>query len=485
MIPRKSVLVVDDDLGLCWAIKKLLSPELYDVVVANRAEEALQMVQNGFVGVVVLDLNLPDQPGDWLFEKIQNIRPENPVIFLTGFGTTDLALQLIQKGAFDFIEKSHLKVRLNDAVSNAFELLEEHENAQMMMETGRVELAFSDLVTDSPEMRAIFRILKSVLASNVTVLVEGESGTGKELVARALHKAGVRQGNPFVALNCAGIPETLLEAELFGYERGAFTGAVQRKIGRYELANKGTLFLDEIGELQPNMQAKMLRLLENGEFQRLGGLETLSADVRLVSATHRRLDREILEGRFREDLYYRLAVFKVELPALRERTGDIQVLTKYFLEEQALTENRIFEGIDERAMDLLERYDYPGNVRELRNIISHAVVTSKGPFVTISDLPPDFLRRMSAGPSSIQNPVPVSHFQHAPPGHQSLRESEVTSVTSEFPTLKEMEKLHVEKALTASDGNKAEAARLLGINRVTLYRKIRDYDLAESEIQGL
>lgn len=317
-----------------------------------------------------------------------------------------------------------------------------------------------------------------MLASNVTVLVEGESGTGKELVARALHNAGIRQGKPFVALNCAGIPETLLEAELFGYERGAFTGAVQRKLGRYEQANEGTIFLDEIGELQPNMQAKMLRLLENGEFQRLGGLETLSADVRLVSATNRRLDLEISEGRFREDLYYRLAVFKIQLPALRERTGDIEKLTRHFLKEQSKVENRIFEGIDIRAMELLQRYDFPGNVRELRNIISHAVVSSMGPYVTISDLPQDFLRQVSGGGDDKTSSFLRSESFDGSSAFGTSRGIAPGVSFSKFPTLKEMEKVHVSKALKASEGNKAEAARMLGINRVTLYRKIRDYELS-------
>lgn len=479
MLEKKPILIVDDDAGLCWAIEKLLPEDEYDVHTAHRAADALQIAEGGFVGVVVLDLNLPDEPGAELFEKLQEIRPENPVIILTGFGTTDLALDLTQRGAFDFIEKSHLKLRLNDAVANAFDLLEEHDHAKRMMKEGRVELAFSSLVTDSPEMRAVFRTLRSVLVSNVTVLIEGESGTGKELVARAIHKAGTRQGHPFVALNCAGIPETLLEAELFGYERGAFTGATQRKIGRYELANKGTLFLDEIAELQPNIQAKTLRLLENGEFQRLGGLETLTANVRLVSATHRRLDREISEGRFREDLYYRLAVFKVQLPALRDRTGDIAKLSQYFLKEQSEVENRIFEGIDTRVMDLLERYDYPGNVRELRNIIAHTVVSSKGPYVTINDLPSDFLRRVAEQPEAVtrSQPLPLS-YEHEPIlTHGLFEHTERDLSLTKFPTLKEIEKKHVTAALQVAEGNKAEAARMLGINRVTLYRKIADYGL--------
>jgi transcriptional regulator with PAS, ATPase and Fis domain len=280
-----------------------------------------------------------------------------------------------------------------------------------------------------------------------------------------------------VTLNCAGIPETLLEAELFGYERGAFTGAVQRKIGRYELADEGTLFLDEIGELQPNLQAKILRLLENGEFQRLGGLETLTADVRLISATHRRLEREITEGRFREDLYYRLAVFKVQLPPLRERTGDIAKLAKHFLMEQSEAENRIFEGIDTQAMELLQRHDYPGNVRELHNIIAHAVVTSKGPYVTISDLPKDFLRsvvgKIDPVPGSSQAPLLMDTSPETVFPAQRGKEMSPMS----FPTLKDIEKRHVSLALETSGWNKSEAARMLGINRVTLYRKIRDYDL--------
>jgi transcriptional regulator with PAS, ATPase and Fis domain len=312
----------------------------------------------------------------------------------------------------------------------------------------------------------VFRSLKHALESKVPVLIRGESGTGKELVAKAVHRGSARQGGPFVAVNCAGIPDTLLEAELFGYERGAFTGAVGRKLGRFDLAQRGTLLLDEIGEMDPSLQAKLLRVLQESEYQRLGGVETLKADVRIVSATNRNLEEEVARERFREDLYYRLAVFTVELPPLRHRHGDVPLLVDHFITRAAAAENKRVRGVEPMALELLETYSFPGNVRQLENVIAHGVVAARGRMLRMADLPNSFLRAVQLERDSqpVQSSDSPTGTRHAATGQRS---------TGPFPTLAEVEWRHCQAALERSGGNKAEAARLLGVSRMTLYRKLK------------
>ncbi len=510
------VLAVDDDPGIRHVVKELLRPHGFEVLSVGTGREALIELRRGFRGVVVLDVRLPDLQGPDVFQAMRKFAPENPVIFLTGFGSADLALDSIRRGAFEFLDKDSLGNRLVGTVRNAFARLESEAPPKPEEPAGPAH--FPEIITGSPQMAAVFRTLNNAIASNVTVLISGESGTGKELIARAIHSHGTRATGPFVAINCAGIPENLLEAEIFGYERGAFTGAHSRKPGKFELADGGTLMLDEIGEMHPSLQAKLLRLIQDGEYQRLGGTETLHADVRVLSATHRDLEAEVKAGRFREDLYFRLAVFTVYIPPLRERVGDVPLLVDSFVERFAEREGKQIEGVDRTAMELLKSYTYPGNVRELENVLSYAVVSAKGPVLAIVDLPPNFLHAVSVHRREhVRRPVgalpgpPVVYIPKdgkggadqgatvpVPPegsrvAHRRLTPASLPAFVgpvrpgpilpparpadTPFPTLGELEKKHIRAAMERADGNKTEAARLLGISRVTLYRKLKDLDL--------
>ncbi|MFT7622859.1 MAG: two-component system response regulator AtoC, partial [Myxococcota bacterium] len=317
--------------------------------------------------------------------------------------------------------------------------------------------------------KPVMRALENAFTSSVPVLIHGESGTGKELAARAIHNQGPRKDFPFVAMNCAGIPEALLEAELFGHERGAFTGAVSRRLGVFEQAQGGTLFLDEIGDLHPSLQAKLLRVLQSKQFKRVGGNSTLTADVRVLAATNRDLEQEVEEGRFRPDLYYRLAVYTVLLPPLRDRAGDVPYLVVYFLTRCADRENKEIVGADPEVLELLELHDYPGNVRELENIISYAVVSARDEVLSIADLPPGFLRAVARKQKLVD-----ADRGTATPADEDTGEGP-------FATLAAHEKKHIANALLRARGNKTRAAHMLGVSRMRLYRKIAEYGLEDSQ----
>ncbi len=482
----RQVLVVDDDPQIGRLVDRVLTRQGYRVQVTTTAAAGLTAIANGFRGVVVLDVQLPDMPGTELFERFRAEAPELPVIFLTGYGSTDLALDSLQQGAFEFLDKSAVLDRLAPSVAAAFETLQVDEQAQSLQHEGHADLAFASIITQSRPMRAVFQALRNAIDSKLTVLIRGESGTGKELIARAIHQGSPRRSEAFVPVNSAGIPESLLESEMFGYERGAFTGANNRKIGHFEAARRGTLFLDEIGELHTTLQAKLLRAIQEGQITRVGGSEPISVDVRLVAATHRDLEQEVEQGRFREDLYYRLAVFTVYLPALRERPGDIPLLAEHFVARAAERENRPIQGIDPRALEVLTSYSYPGNVRELENLISYAVVASRGPNLTLADLPRHFLQAVSlerkqkglrpAGAAATTSPDASA----PPPAAPASSPAAPAYRLDTFPTLAAIERSHILAALDLAQGNKTKAAQLLGISRMTLYRKTADLGLAET-----
>ncbi len=488
-----SVLVVDDDATTRLLVSRRLEAVGFNCELARTGAEAIAKVEAGFHGVVLLDLQLPDKDGRVLLPSLRRIDPTNPVIILTSHGSADIALDSLRDGAFDFLDKELIADRLVPTVRRAADSLPTLRGADRLPDT----CPYPGIVARSPEMHAVCLAIENAVASSVPIMLRGESGTGKEVVARAIHQMGPRAKKPFVAVNCAAIPEALLEAELFGYERGAFTGAVGRKRGRFELAAGGTLMLDEIGELHPLLQAKLLRLVQEGEYQRLGGTETLRADVRLISATNRDLETEVAAGRFREDLYYRMAVFAVHLPPLRKRTGDIPLLIKHFLAESCEREGKEVRSVDPLARELLESYSYPGNVRELQNIIAHAVVSARGPTIAISDLPQAFLRAVSDerhrqeqglanGVSPADASTGTSGAGATPPSSpdpsaETLRpDHQVGDSPESFPTLAEVEARHVMRAMEHAGGNKALAARLLGVSRMTLYRKLQEADKLSS-----
>jgi two-component system response regulator AtoC len=482
---ERRVLLVDDDPLVCALMHELLTHAGCSVESVGTGGEAIARVKQGFRGVMVLDVLLPDVDGTVVFEAVKRESADVPVVFLTGYGTTDVALSTIQSGAFDFMDKAHVTDRLAEVVETAFGSLVERPAATAPgVDDPR---PFAPIITRSPEMRAVFRSLDNALDSKVTVLIRGESGTGKELIATGIHAHGPRRDGPFITVNCASIPETLLEAELFGYERGAFTGAHARKLGRFEMAHRGTLFLDEIGELQPALQAKLLRVIQERSFQRLGGLQTLQSDVRILSATNRDLEEEVAAGRFREDLYYRLAVFTVHLPPLRDRTGDVPLLVTHFVGDVARREEKQVPQVDARAMELLASYRWPGNVRELENVISYAVVTAKASVLTIADLPPHFLRAVAlarhgaAADGARGGAEAEAATYHADSGSGSVHLGDLARVApplrvdhQRFPTLAEVETQHIRAALAMAGQNKSRAASLLGISRTTLYRKLEE-----------
>ncbi len=453
------VLVVDDDPAIRDLVQAMLESRGHRVRHAETCADARRRAQD-FEGVVVLDVQLPDGLGPDLLPDLKRLAPTSPVVVLTGHGTGDLALSALRAGAFDFLQKGHLAQRLTSTVELAF------AEREAFIAADAAESRFPRILTRSRLMRTKLRALDPAVDSGVPVLVRGESGTGKELVARGLHDSGPRSNGPFIAVNCAGIPDNLLEAELFGYEKGAFTGATRRKPGRFDLARGGTLVLDEIGEMHPRLQAKLLRVLQEGEYQRLGGVENIQADVRVVSATHRDLEAEVAAERFRHDLYYRLAVYTVALPSLRDRAGDVPFLATHFVDRASRRERKRVRDIDPLAVEVLESYRWPGNVRQLENVISHAVVACRDTVLGLADLPESFLRAVQLERAD-GTPQPVAEAEGPP-----------VSEGGNILTLRAVERRHIESVIHLVKGNKTQAARKLGVSRMTLYRKLEEYQLS-------
>lgn len=465
---ERHVLIVDDEPSIVELLSFHLQEHKYIVSSANSGREALALLQDGFEGIVILDFKLPDIDGLELLNHISALHLRVAVIMVTGHGGIGMALEAItQRGAFYVHAKNEesFTEKLLTSVANAFDKL--HLQTQLRRLEGQIgsQYSFAAIVTQSKQMKAIFRTLEHVIDSKVAVCIMGESGTGKELIARAIHFNGPRRQEPFVAINCAGIPESLLESELFGYEKGAFTGAVSRKPGKFEQASRGTIFLDEIGEMELALQAKLLRVLQEKSFQRLGGNETIHVDVRILSATNKNLEKEVANNRFREDLYYRLAVFPVHLPPLRERPEDIPLLADHFLRKFAKDEDKVVEGFTPRALQRLMEFDYPGNVRQLENIISHTVVVTSGPRIDISDMP----RYLWADQRSTLRIEPNSTSPTTSPFFPD---------PNTILPLEDLEEMAIERAITICKGNLSEAAQRLGISRATLYRRRKTPDQA-------
>ncbi|MBI2114523.1 MAG: sigma-54-dependent Fis family transcriptional regulator, partial [candidate division NC10 bacterium] len=384
---RIRVLIVDDDQAVRQALSRTLEKIGYDVVVAEDGQAGLDRLRQGGIHIVLADLKMPKLSGQELLKAAKAIAPDVEVIVITGHGTVEEAVEAMKEGAYDFITKPFKRVQLEKTIRKAAE-------KQALVLENRVLQARVDelqgagqIIGGSPAMLRTLELVNQVAPSTATVLIQGESGTGKELIANALHHGSPRRARPFIKVNCAALPETLLESELFGYERGAFTGAVARREGRFELADGGTLFMDEIGDLSLATQAKLLRVLQEGEFDRLGGTRTLKVDVRLVVATHADLARLVQQKRFREDLFYRLNVITIQIPSLRERREDIPLLAQNFLGRFATKNAKTITGFTDEAMDLLQSYAWPGNVRELENVIERAVVLTRGSMISPADLP--------------------------------------------------------------------------------------------------
>ena len=450
------ILVVDDELNMQLVLKALLKKEGYDVATASDGIEALKVLKSGGVEVVVTDLKMPKLDGVGLLERVIRDYPSTPVIIITAHGTIATAVDALKKGAFDYITKPFERDELKNIIHKAMRTRRLNEEELLVSPD---DIDRQGIIGSSEPMSKIYDTIKRVAPTTTTVLISGETGTGKDLIAYAIHRNSPRRDNPFVKINCAAIAENLIESELFGYEKGAFTGAVSTKPGRFELADKGTLFLDEVGEIPRDMQVKLLRVIQDHEFERVGGLRTIRVDVRLIAATNRNLLQDVKDGRFREDIYYRLNVFPTHIPPLRERREDILPLTDYFIEKFNGKLDREVKHIDSRVKDVLVSYDWPGNIRELENFIERIVLMAVGDTITFEDIPPEW-KSAAEAISLSQKAGQKRPFKDFVKGH-----------------MEEVEKQTIIQCLAEVGGNVTKAAQRLGLSRKGLQLKMIKYNL--------
>ncbi len=467
------ILVVDDERAVLRAFERALQRNAETIVVtADTAAAGLAAVQRGDCDAVVLDVMLPDMSGLELFSAIRAIDPHLPVVFITAGGSSGSAIEAMQRGALDYLTKPLDFTEVRDIVEKAF------RNRKLMVESVDIDPVQAGLVAPGealigrcPQMQLVYKAIGRVAAQNVTVLIRGESGTGKELIARALYQHSNRREKPFLAVNCAAIPETLLESELFGHEKGAFTGAERQHIGKFEQCNGGTLFLDEIGDMQPLLQSKLLRILQEQRFERVGGSATIETDVRVIAATNRDMEKMVAENEFRGDLYYRLNGYAIFLPPLRERQEDLILLVEHFLAAANRDYNKPVRGVAPETMMLLRTYSWPGNIRELQSVIRQAVLDTSGPIVFPESLPQVITRSLRADAHDPSSPLAsFSHWVHArlASGSHGIYDEAIELV--ERPLIGEV--------LKSTGGNQGEAAQRLGITRTTLRSKLRKLGLA-------
>ena len=442
--PQASILIVDDEAVVRDSLTKWFRQDGYRVESAADAVQALKRMNEGPWDVILLDIKMPGMSGLELLKQLREIDRRTAVVMITAFATVDSAVQALKDGAFDYVTKPVDPDHLSHLVANAIRQRKlSEENVSLREQIS--ELAKSDeIVGDSPQMKKVIEMIRTVAGTDTTVMIRGESGTGKELIARAIHANSARRYFPIIPVSCGAVPETLLESELFGHERGAFTGAQYRRKGKFEMADGGTVFLDEIGTVSPKMQVELLRVIETKQFMRVGGSEVITSDFRIICATNSDLEAGVRAGTFREDLYYRLNVFTIFIPPIRERRTDIPPLAGHFLRKYAVAMNRPVSGISSEAMDLLVRYDWPGNVREIENVIELAMVLAKPPLVQPDDLPFQLVEKQ---------PMPSGG------------------------SLAAVERAHVANILQQTGWNITRAAEILEIDRVTLYNKIAKYGL--------
>jgi len=442
MSKKPKILVVDDEDIVRESLGDWLDGVGYDVELAASGEEALQIIKKKKPRIMVTDLVMPGMNGIELMNEAKKIVPSIITIIITAHATIQSAITAIREGAFDYIEKPFYPEKVELLIGKLVEhqdLIEENIKLRRKIEE---RFQFEGIIAKSPKMLKIFELIRIVAPSSATILITGETGTGKEVVARAIHPQSKRPSNPFIATSCAALPESLLESELFGHEKGSFTGAVERKKGKFEAADKGTLFLDEIGEINANTQVHLLRALEEKKITRIGSNEEFSVDTRVITATNKDLRSMVLEGQFREDLYYRLKVVTINLPALKERREDILPLAEHFLKKYAEENDKDVINLSPEVIEFMLNYAWPGNVRELENMIEHGVILSMSNAVTMAELPQDTL-------------------------HPTLAEEK---------TIEAVTKNHILHVLEETQGNISEAAKILGIQRMTLYNKLKKYN---------
>lgn len=452
---ERRVLVIDDEPGHRMMLRAVLEDRGWLVSEAGGGREGLARLAETVPDAVLLDMRMPDMEGSAVLAEITATRPGLPVIMLTAFGSVGAAVEAMKHGAYDYLTKPADNDELIAVLGRA------HEYARLLRENAALKAGLPrgpELIGQSPAIERLRQTIAQVGPSEATVLILGDSGTGKELVAEMLHAASHRASGPLIKVNCAALPGDLLESELFGYVKGAFTGAVTNKPGRFQLAEGGTLFLDEVGELPLALQAKLLRAIQEREIQRLGSDSVLKVDVRIIAATNRDLLADVQAGRFREDLYYRLNVVNLRMPALRERSEDIPLLARHFLERFAARNRKELKGFTPATMDVLVRYPWPGNVRELENALERAVIMAMGDYLTERELPTNIVARVRGGRAAEAQPSSMAGL-----------------------ALEEVEKAAISQTLKETGWNKSEAAKLLGITRTTLNSKIKKYGMLEND----
>jgi two-component system nitrogen regulation response regulator GlnG len=466
------LLAVDDEPNVLYSIQKWFRSDALEVAVAPTGRQALEMVERERPDAVVLDVCLGDMQGLDVLDRLRRIDPRLPVILITAYGSTDTAIEAMKRGAVEYLLKPVDFHQLREAVQQALELSRFRHVAPVFDDEAGAEDA-ERIVGRSPTMQEVYKAIGRSAPSDVTVLITGESGTGKELVARALYHHGRRVAGHFLVLNCASIPETLLESELFGHERGAFTGAERRRIGKFEQADGGTLFLDEIGDMSAATQAKVLRLLQEQRFERLGGNETIQADVRLIAATNKDLEAEVAEGRFRRDLFYRLKVFTIHLPRLRERREDIPLLTEHFLRRFGRRLGRAARSVAPEAQACLNAYLWPGNVRQLQGVLKYALIQSAGEVLTLGCLPEEVRAGGATGPARGWGRDGTAGLREMVEALLRAGETDIYRRVS-----REVDRVVLQAVLGHAGGNQVKASELLGISRTTLRAKLRDLNVA-------
>lgn len=452
-IRKLKILVVDDEKSSREGLSELLDTWDYKVLTAKDGEEAISVINAEKPDITICDLKMPKVDG---LEVLKRIEPEQKESFvmLTAQGTIDSAVEAIKVGAYDYLTKPIDIVRLRNIIFQINEKLEIESEIKILRQQLKRLGSFGTLTGKTPVMQEIFHQIEVAAPSTASVLISGASGTGKELVAKALHELSPRRSGPFIPINCAAIPENLLESEIFGHEKGSFTGAIKTKEGCYQLANRGTLFLDEITQMATDLQSKILRVIETGTFRRIGGKEELKADVRIIAASNINFDEAVSSNILRDDLFYRLNVFHLHLPELKKRIPDIPLLAHSFIEDFNKKNQKDIKAIDHDALNILKSYSWPGNVRELRNVIERAVIVATGELITASDLPPTITQDIKKGPEvSIKIGMSIS----------------------------EIEKGAILRTLEFTNGNKTEAAKILGISLKTLHNKLKSYKLRERD----
>ena len=451
------ILVVDDEKNYLVLLDALLSEEGYDVTVMQDPEMALMYLKESEVDVVITDFKMPGINGQELLERIKEIHPQMPVIIMTAYGSVDGAVEAMKCGAFDYINKPFSNDDLLLSVSKAVKIADAYRKNKLLVESMEENHSIKRIIGVSPAIKELHLLIKKVAVTNANVLITGESGTGKELVAKAIHYSSKRKDQPFVAINCTALNPGVLESELFGHEKGSFTGAIAQKRGKFELAHGGTIFLDEIGEFPLELQPKLLRVIQEHAFERVGGLKTLKSDFRVIAATNKDLKKEVEQGRFREDLYYRLNVVNIELPPLRERPEDIPLLAGHFLKKYSRENNKDIKGFTPEAMQLLTAYNWPGNVRQLENIIESAVVLTQSDMIGVADLPAELKDESRQFKSAVD----------MLPDNINLSES-----------LEKIEAALIKRALVKSNFVQVKAAKMLGISKSLLQYKMKKYNIS-------